>query len=190
MIKREELVSRQEEGASGRSGSERQAAFGRLTDRQLVGSYRLAALLLGSHVEAQDATHDAAVIAWQRFASLRDPDRFDAWFQRILVNVCRDRLRSRRRVRLISMDEAPEPAAAGSGSNLGERDALRRTLLTLSPDQRMVVVLRYFADLSLEDIAERTGVRLGTVKSRLHYALQALHAAYDAADRLAGSTSR
>jgi DNA-directed RNA polymerase specialized sigma24 family protein len=102
MIKREEFVSRQEEGASGHSGSERQAAFGRLTDRQLVASYRLAALLLGSDVEAQDATHDAAVIAWERFASLRDPDRFDAWFQRILINVCRDRLRSRRRVRFLT----------------------------------------------------------------------------------------
>ena len=190
MIKREEFMSRPEEEASGRSGSERQAAFGRLTDRQLLASYRLAALLLGSDGEAQDATHDAAVIAWARFASLRDPDRFDAWFQKILVNVCRDRLRSRRQVPLISIDEAPEPTASGSDSNLGERDALRRSLLTLPPDQRMVVVLRYFVDLSLEEIAERTGERLGTIKSRLHYALQALHAAYDAADRLAGSTSR
>src|ERR1035437_498139 len=184
MIKREEFVSRQEEGASGHSGSERQAAFGRLTDRQLVASYRLAALLLGSDVEAQDATHDAAVIAWERFASLRDPDRFDAWFQRILINVCRDRLRSRRRVRFLSIDEAPEPTASGGGSNLGQRDALRRSLLTLTSDQRTVVVLRYFADLSLEEIAERTGERLGTIKSRLHYALQALHAAYDAADQI------
>ena len=190
MIKREGFVSGLEEGASGRSASERQAAFSRLTDRQLLASYRLAALLLGSDVEAQDATHDAAVIAWQRFASLRDPDRFDAWFQRILVNVCRDRLRSHRRVRLISMDDAPEPTVSGTGSNLGEQDALRRSLRTLTPDQRTVVVLRYFADLSLGEIAERTGERLGTVKSRLHYALGALHAAYDAADRLAGSTSR
>lgn len=184
-------MSRREEGVIGRSGTERQSAFGRMTDRQLVASYRLAALLLGSDIEAQDATHDAAVIAWERFASLRDPERFDAWFQRILVNVCRDRLRSQRRVRLIPIDDAPEPAAGGGGgSNLGERDALRRSLLTLTPDQRTVVVLCYFADLSLEEIAERTGERLGTIKSRLHYALQALHAAYDAADRLAGSTSR
>jgi RNA polymerase sigma-70 factor, ECF subfamily len=190
MIKREDFVTRQAEGAGSESGSERQVAFGRLSDRQLVASYRLAALLLGSDVEAQDATHDAAVIAWDRFASLRDHDRFAAWFQRILVNVCRDRLRSHGRVRFLSIDEAPEPAASGSGSNLGERDALRRSLLTLTPDQRTVVVLRYFADLSLEEIAERTGERLGTVKSRLHYALQALRAAYDAADRLAGSTSR
>jgi RNA polymerase sigma-70 factor (ECF subfamily) len=190
MTKREESMSRREEGVVGRSGTERQAAFGRMTDRQLVASYRLAALLLGSDIEAQDATHDAAVIAWERFTGLRDPERFDAWFQRILVNVCRDRLRSHRRVRFLSMDEAPEPAASGSGLNLGERDTLRRSLLTLTPDQRTVVVLRYFADLSLDEIAERTGERLGTIKSRLHYGLQALHAAYDAVDRLAGSTSR
>jgi RNA polymerase sigma factor (sigma-70 family) len=150
MIKRDAFVAGQER-AGGRSGSERQTAFIRPTDRQLLSSYRLAALLLGSAVEAQDATHDAAVIAWERFASLRDPDRFDAWFQRILVNLCRDRLRSRPRVRFLSIDVAPEPRAIGGDSNLGERDALRRSLLTLTPGQRTVVVLRYFADLSLEN---------------------------------------
>jgi len=52
------------------------------------------------------------------------------------------------------------------------------------------VVLRYYGDLSLEEIADRTGERLGTVKSRLHYGLDALRAAYDAAARLPGEASR
>ena len=54
--------------------------------------------------------------------------------------------------------------------------ALRDALARLSPDHRTVVVLRYFADLSVEEIADRTGARTGTVKSRLHYALSALRA--------------
>ena len=54
-------------------------------------------MILGDPVEAEDAVHDAAVVAWRGFAGLRDRDRFEAWFGRILVNGCRDRLRRRRR---------------------------------------------------------------------------------------------
>ena len=67
-----------------------------------------------------------------------------------------------------------------------ERDALRRALASLTPDHRIVVRLRYGADLSLAEIAARTGEREGTVKSRLHYALRRLRAAYEAAERLDG----
>ena len=99
---------------------------------------------------------------------------------------CCDRLRQRRRIRVLSMDDALEKETPDDLSRLPERDALRRAIDRLSPDQRTVVVLRYFADLTLEEIADRTGEPLGTVKSRLHYARQALHAAYDAAERLPG----
>ena len=189
MTEREALVLRRA-SKSGRSDAERQDAFAGLADRHLAASYRLASLLLGSEVEAQDATQDATVIAWQRFASLHDRASFAAWFRRILVNVCRDRLRQRRRVRILPLDEAPEPANPDGVAGVAERDALRGAIERLSPDQRTVIVLRYFADLPLEAIADSTGERLGTVKSRLHYALEALHAAYDAADRLPGETSR
>jgi RNA polymerase sigma-70 factor (ECF subfamily) len=189
MIKRETPMAGHD-GVGPRSGSERQAAFGRLTDRQLAASYRLATLLLGSEVEAQDAIQDAALIAWQRFASLHDPDRFDAWFQRIVVNICRDRLRRRGSVRFLAMDGLAEPQTPDGATGRAEHDALRRAVISLPADQRTVVVLRYFAELSLEEIAEQTGKRLGTVKSRLHYALEALHAAYDAANRLPGGTAR
>ena len=63
-------------------------------------------------------------------------------------------------------------------------------LAQLPADQRLAVALRYFGDRSLEEIAELTGERLGTVKSRLHYGLLALRAAYDAAGRLPGEASR
>jgi RNA polymerase sigma-70 factor (ECF subfamily) len=171
-------------------GDERDVAFAGLADRHLARAYRLAAVLLGSELEAQDAVQDAAVTAWERFGGLRDARRFDAWFDRILVNGCRDRLRRRGRVRLIDIDGAPEPASTdGSGSH-AERDALRGALARLSAEQRVTVVLRYYADMSVEEIADRTGERIGTVKSRLHYGLQALRAAYEAASRLPGEASR
>lgn len=161
--------------------ADRAAAFTELTERHLDASYRLAALLLDNWADAEDATHDAVILAWQRWSSLRDPERFPAWFQRILVNVCRDRMR-RRRLRPIAVDPGDPPGPdpfAGSP----ERAALRDALARLSPDHRTVVVLRFFADLGVDEIAERTGERSGTVKSRLHYALSSLRAEWDAADR-------
>jgi RNA polymerase sigma-70 factor, ECF subfamily len=169
------------EAGAARSEANRAAAFTELADRHLDASYRLAALLLGNWADAEDAAHDAAVLAWQRWPSLRDPARFEAWFQRILVNVCRDRMRRRNlRPNVLLADDPPGPDPfAGSA----ERAALRQALDRLGPDHRTVVVLRYFADLSVDEIAQRTGQRAGTVKSRLHYALSSLRAAYDAADR-------
>jgi RNA polymerase sigma-70 factor (ECF subfamily) len=187
VVEREVVVTAREDTGS-RPEVERADAFARLADRHLAASYRLAALLLGSEVEAQDAIQDAAVIGWERFADLRDPERFAGWFQRIVVNRCRDRLRQRRRIRVLSMDDALGVETPDGMSRLAERDALRSVIDRLSPDQRTVLVLRYFADLTLEEIADRTGEPLGTVKSRLHYARQALHAAYDAAERLPGGT--
>lgn len=123
----------------------------------------------------------------------------DAWFDRILVNGCRDRLRRRARVRLV------EVAAEGGGEALAvaaslaardgiarfpERDVLRSALDSLTADQRTVIVLRFFADLSIEEIAQRTGDRPGTVKSRLHYGLTALRASWDAAGRLPEEPAR
>jgi RNA polymerase sigma-70 factor (ECF subfamily) len=158
---------------------DRAGAFRELTDRHLEASYRLAAVILHDEVEAEDAVHDALVQAWARFGSLRDRARFEAWFQRILVNVCRDRQRrrsSRIRVGGLTLEREVQPA-------IDEREALRVALDSLSPEHRAVIVLRYFADLSVDDIADRTATRPGTVKSRLHYALRALRAAYEAAER-------
>jgi RNA polymerase sigma-70 factor, ECF subfamily len=171
--------------------TDRARAFVGLADTHLARAYRLASLLLGSEVEAQDAVQDAAVAAWERFGSLRDRERFDAWFDRILVNGCRDRLRRRGTARIVDLTAAPEIAGHGDvATRYAEREALRGALARLSADQRVTVVLRYYGDLSLEEIADRTGERLGTVKSRLHYGLLALRAAYDAAARLPGEALR
>ena len=59
--------------------------FSRLADRYLDTAYRLAGVILGDPIEAEDAAHDAAVLAWRGFATLRDPDRFEQWFCRIVL---------------------------------------------------------------------------------------------------------
>jgi RNA polymerase sigma-70 factor, ECF subfamily len=157
---------------------DQRAAFAELTDHHLAGAYRLAGVILGDPVEAQDATHDAVVAAWRRYGSLRDPERFEAWFQRILINVCRDRLRRQRRWPVVEIDLTREPAE-GTDDIAGVDDhvALDRALGHLNPDQRVAVVLRFYSDLTVDEIAYRTRVPAGTVKSRLHAAMRRLQQA-------------
>lgn len=149
-------------------------AFAALTRRHVDRAYRLSWAILGDDADADDATQDAFAIAWRKRDSLRDPSRFDAWFGRILVNVCRERLRQRSRHRVRQLDEAPEPVIGDDSLDAATRDAIRAALRRLDADHRIVVVLRYWADLTVAEIAERVDVPPGTVKSRLHYALRSM----------------
>lgn len=151
-------------------------AFAALTRRDVDRAYRLAWAILGSDEDAQDAAQDALTAAWQQRRSLRDPDKLEAWLSRILINKCRDRLRSRRRGRdrVRSIELVALPAVADSSHATADRDELGRALALLNPDQRIVVILRFWADLSVDAIAERLGVPPGTVKSRLHYSMDVL----------------
>jgi RNA polymerase sigma-70 factor (ECF subfamily) len=160
----------------------REILFARLVDSQLAAAYRTAAAILGDPADAEDVIQDAMLRAWQRLDQMRDQDRMAAWFGRILVNACRDRLRGRRRP---VVRWTPPPAATATLPDVAERDALLRALAGLNPDQRIAIVLRYYLDLPLETIAERTSTPLGTVKTRLHHGLQAMRAAYEAAERQA-----
>ena len=161
--------------------TDRATTFANFVDRDALDrAYRYATLILGDPQDAEDATHDAALRAWHRFGELRDPTRFEAWFGRILVNACRDRLRGRRHT-ILSLDDptfstegswlrvAADPAEA-----FGRRQAMASALRALRPERLEVVVLRFYVDLTIDQIAERTGARAGTVKSRLHYALREL----------------
>ena len=152
--------------------------------------YRLAGLLLGNATEAEDAVQDALIIAWQRFDELREPDRFGAWLDRIVVNGCRDRLRRRGTVRFIPLAVDIDPAGRDPFAVFLERDALLGAIDRLSPDERIVVVLRFWGDLPLEAIAERQAWPLGTVKSRLHRALGRLREIHDRETRDATEAQR
>jgi RNA polymerase sigma factor (sigma-70 family) len=139
-------------------------------------AYRLAGLLLGSGADAEDAVQEACLKAWRSAGTLREPEAFAAWFDRILVNTCRDSIRRRTRNRLVGIDGAPETSDGDAFEEVLARDALLRTIDCLDVDERAVVVLHYWADLSLPEVANRLGWRVGTVKSRLHRALSTLRA--------------
>ena len=128
----------------------------------------------GHAPDAEDAAQDAFTQAWRRRDTLRDVTRFEAWFQRILVNICRERLRARARGRVRMIDVPPEQATDDDAPHALTRSAVGRALAGLDADHRIVVIQRYWADLTVDDIADRVGVPAGTVKSRLHYALRTL----------------
>jgi RNA polymerase sigma-70 factor, ECF subfamily len=146
--------------------------FLRLAHEELDRAYRIAGLILGNRQEAEDATQDALLRAWQSSAGLRDAGRFQQWFDRILINVCKDRLRQRGAVRLIELAGAvTAPSGRDPFRSVADSDEVAGAMASLDDELRIVIVLHYWADLTLDAVAERVGWPVGTVKSRLHRGL-------------------
>jgi RNA polymerase sigma-70 factor (ECF subfamily) len=145
-------------------------------EHSVDSAFRLANVILGPTGDADDATQDAIERAWRSRHSLRDPQSFDAWFQRIVVNSCRDRIRRTKASPVFIVVEHDDRPAGGAdiATSAAQRDAVRAALDRLNSDQRIAIVLRYFLDLEVDEIARRTGTRPGTVKSRLHRGLEQL----------------
>lgn len=158
-------------------------SFETLVRRQLDSTYRLCLAITGDQDDAADATQAAFVSAWQHFANLRDPDRVDAWLQRIAVNSCRMVLRSRRRrgLREVRIKGEFMRAAAPDGA-LSDVAALRAALEGLPVDVRAVLALQYAQGKTVSEIAATLGVSVGATKSRLFRARDALRKALEQGD--------
>jgi RNA polymerase sigma-70 factor (ECF subfamily) len=172
--------------ASHSEEAERTAAFRRLAEQTLDPSFRLANAILGNPAEAEDAVQDAFVTAWRKWASLHDTDKADAWFKRIVVNTCRDRLRSRARRRTDDISLHGSMAAPDPSASVDQRVLLEQALGRLDADDQVLIALRYDHDLVLDDIAHLIDIPIGTVKWRLNRAHQRLRAALERA----GGSSR
>ena len=129
--------------------------------------YRTAVLYLGSESAAVDAVDEAVYKGLCAYKKLRQPEFFDTWLTRILINVCNTELRRRRRE--LSVDELPETAQEQFDA-LPLKEALRR----LPKDLREVIVLRYFTGLTLEETARTLDIPRGTVSTRQKKALTLL----------------
>src|SRR4029450_502789 len=141
-------------------------------------------LILRDPDQAKDAVQNALVRAWRVLPTLRDPDRFDAWLHRLLVNACIDEARRLRRPRVrVELSEFEPPTAAGIETLVADRDELERGFLRLEPEMRAVIVLHYYLDLTMPDVAASLGIPLGTAKSRLNRAIGLMRAALDAEAR-------
>jgi RNA polymerase sigma-70 factor (sigma-E family) len=124
---------------------------------------RLAYLVTGERALAEDLVQDAFVKVLGRFRDLRNRDAFWWYLRRTIINLSRSQFRRRRVER--AWLAAQRPQASAPGPDVGERDRMRRALMTLRPEQRAAVVLRYYEDLTEADTAEVLGIPLGTVKS-------------------------
>ena len=149
------------------------AAFDRL--------FALAQRILRDLDRTDDAVQECLVRAWRDLRGLRDPGRFDAWLQRLLINACYDegrRQRSRsREIHLLPLERA---APGDAANDLADRDQLERGFRRLPIEQRAVLVMHHYLGLRLPEIAETLGIPEGTVRSRLHYATLAMRAVLEA----------
>lgn len=140
-----------------------------------------ARLILRDPDRAQDAVQETLVRCWRDLPTLRDVDRFDAWLNKLFLNACRDELRlAKRRNVEVTLPEILPGTTIDAQSAHADRDQLERGIRRLEPEQRTVLVLHYYLGLPLPDAAAAMGIPLGTAKSRLHRATQALRAALDA----------
>jgi RNA polymerase sigma-70 factor (ECF subfamily) len=144
-----------------------------------------ARLIIRDRERARDVVQETLVRAWRSLPSLRDPDRFEGWVRQLLVRACVDELRKmRRHVVEIELTDLHQPFVADSSALVADRDALRRGFRWLDPEQRSLLVLHYYLDLPLADVADALDIPIGTAKSRLHRARAALRAALDADERI------
>ena len=125
---------------------------------------------------AEDATQQALLAIWRDLPQLRDPTRFDAWSNRLLVRACYAEGRRARHwtpnLHIVPTDVPAEEVL----SSVVDRDQLERGFRRLSIDHRAVVVLHHYLDLPLDGVADVLGVPVGTVRSRLHHAMRGLRA--------------
>ena len=149
-----------------------ESAFELLLEPLLDQAYRLACAMLHDHSAAEDAVQDASFRAWQKVGQLREGSEMRPWFIAIVANQCR----SMRRTRWWSVvrGEPPERTSAAPEESVIEGLELRRALRSMDEAKRLVLVLHWYLDLPLEEIAAVTGTSVHAAESRLLRATQEL----------------
>ena len=160
-------------------------AFAELAGAAISRLDATAWLMIRDADRATDAVQNALIRAWRDLPTLRDPERFDAWLHRLLINACIDEIRRVRHSRfdVDVSDISNPPSIADDVSAIADRDQLERGFVRLEPDERAVIVLHHYLDLPLSQVASTLGIPLGTTKSRLYRGLREMRAALDADDR-------
>lgn len=167
------------------------AAFGVLVDTRIDRCYRLAWSILSNDADAADATQDALLAAWRQLPRLRDAAAFDGWLNRIVANTALMARRHRLRLREVSVaplhpgDQPHEPGpppdlrARTAFDDVVDNDAIARGFDRMRPQDRMILVLHHVEERPVAEIARSLGIPVGTVKSRLHAARNALEKAME-----------
>ncbi len=155
-------------------------------------TYRLAYRLSGNAQDAEDLTQETFIRVFRSLSSYQ-PGTFEGWMHRITTNLFLDMVRRRNRVRMEALPDdydrvpgaEPSPEQAFSASNFDPD--LQDALESLAPEFRAAVVLCDVEGLSYEEIGATLGVKLGTVRSRIHRGRQALRAALESKGKMDSS---
>jgi RNA polymerase sigma-70 factor (ECF subfamily) len=154
------------------------AAFETLIGAAYDRLFAIAHRILRDREAAEDATQDAIIRCWRDLRGLREPDRFEAWLHRLLVNACRDLARrSRRRPQEVLGQALDAPTGGDEYGRLADHDELERAFMRLPADQRIALVLTHYVGYTAPELATILGVPSGTVYSRLHYGARAMREA-------------
>jgi RNA polymerase sigma-70 factor (ECF subfamily) len=155
-------------------------ALSALFDRHQEGLYRFLLRWSGSVEEAEDLVQETFVRVYASISTYSPSRPFRPWIYTIAKHLAWKRLRHRRSVACVSLDEAPELRELLPDASQGPEDVvylraevalIRQAVQRLPEDQRVVFILHHYNGLSYEEIAEVCGCPIGTVKSRMHYAL-------------------
>jgi RNA polymerase sigma-70 factor (ECF subfamily) len=176
-MRRTEPVARMQRELVERAISGDHDAFSVLARASIGRLYSIATLILRDGDRAQDAVQDALVSAWRDVRAIRDPDAWDAWLHRLTVRACYRAARRERRRNVVELHVLPDPepaAALDLSMSVAERDRIERELVTLPLDQRAVMVVHFYLDLPLTEVAALLDIPVGTAKSRFSRGLDSL----------------
>jgi len=162
-------------------------AFERIVNLSFDRCHAVARRLLRDSQLAEDAVQQAMINVWRDLPRLRDTTRYDAWSYKLLVRACYAEFK--RAPKWFPGIDADSPREPRSGDDYGavlDRDQLERGFRRLSMDYRAVIVLHHYLDLPLDQVGAALDIPVGTVKSRLHRALDEMRAALEADTRPVG----
>jgi RNA polymerase sigma factor (sigma-70 family) len=146
--------------------------------------HQIAYRVLRDRPLAEEAVQQASLSMWKGLPGLRDPERFEAWCYRLVVNACNSEARKRkRRRREVESVVGRDAVVRDEYGAIHDRDLLERGFERLSMDQRAVVVLHHYLDMKVDDVADALGIPSGTARSRLHRALKAMRESLEEAER-------
>jgi RNA polymerase sigma-70 factor (ECF subfamily) len=148
-------------------------AFVGLVEPVLPSAYRMAAAMLRSETDAEDAVQEAMLNAWRHFGRFRAGSAMKPWLLAIVANECR-RMRRNRWWSVIRSGEEIDSGLVSQPEVNAQHADLRRALYRLPHEQRLVLILRYYLDLSFEEVGQTLKITAKAAKSRTYRALEQL----------------
>lgn len=149
------------------------SAFDLLVGPLVDKAFRLAYGMLHDREAAEDAVQEAAMRAWRKLGNLRPGTEMRPWFLGIVANQCRTTVRGRW-WSVLRLDVSPPSAAHEFEDRIASGEDVRTALRRLAPQHREVLILHYYLDLPLQEVAVIAGIPVGTVKSRINRGLAAM----------------